>query len=400
VPTGLGPLEVPPSGPSASPGDADPLGREINRELLALKRETSPVVDAGIGFRGRNGQSGFGQLTEFNVPLKARIPIGNAAMTPLVMPVTLNAGATSTSSGALQQFGANAILPSNSNFVGPGSTATAGVGLDLGFEWGHLVADVGSTPLGFPLTNVVGAVAWNQPLGDTMNLKLEASRRPVTDSVLSYAGMTDPITGTVWGGVIRSGGETIASYDDGSLGIYAKFAYGNYIGTNVAPNQSYEFTAGGYYRAVKDENQELKIGLSGTYLAYDQNLSQFSLGQGGYFSPQSFYSLTFPIDWSDTTGRFKYNAGGAIGVQTIQQNASPYFPTSYTLQNAANIASSTNGGQAVFPASNTTSLAFALRLGFEYAVTDRTSVGGKANFDNSYQYDQGTILLFLRSAIN
>jgi len=33
-------------------------------------------------------------------------------------------------------------------------------------------------------------------------------------------------------------------------------------------------------------------------------------------------------------------------------------------------------------------------------MTDRTAIGAKANFDNSYQYDQGTILLFLRSAIN
>ena len=41
-----------------------------------------------------------------------------------------------------------------------------------------------------------------------------------------------------------------------------------------------------------------------------------------------------------------------------------------------------------------------LRLGFEYAATERTSIGAKANFDNAYQYDQGTILLFLKSAFN
>jgi hypothetical protein len=200
--------------------------------------------------------------------------------------------------------------------------------------------------------------------------------------------------------VLRAGAETIGSYDDGLVGVYAKFAYGNYTGTNVAPNQSYELTAGGYYRAVKEENQELKIGLSGTYLSYNQNLSQFTLGQGGYFSPQAFYSLTIPIDWNDTVGKFKYNAGGAIGVQNIQQNASPFFPTSYTLQNAAQLASTANNTLPVYVTTNTTSLAFALRLGFEYAVNDRTSIGGKANFDNSFQYDQGTILLFLRSAIN
>jgi tetratricopeptide (TPR) repeat protein len=394
-----GPLPVPPSGPSASPADADPLGREIQRELTALKRDTATVLEAGAGFRGRNGQSGFGQLNEFTIPLKARFPIGNFALSPMVMPVSLSSGPIGTNPSTLAQFGSNATLPQGS-MLAPGSTNTGGVALDLGFEWGRLSVDVGSTPLGFPVSNVVGGIAWNQPLGDVMNLKLEASRRPVTDSLLSYAGTTDPVTGSVWGGVIRNGGEVIASYDDGSVGIYSKFAYGYYTGRNVADNQSYEFTAGGYFRPYKDESSELKIGLSGTYISYNQNLSQFTFGQGGYFSPQSFYSLTFPIDWTDNNGRFKYFAGGAIGVQSIQQNSTLYFPTNYYLQNAANSLAGTNGIQTVFPSTSTTSLAFALRLGFEYAVTDRTAIGGKANFDNSYQYDQGTILLFLRSAIN
>jgi hypothetical protein len=248
---------------------------------------------------------------------------------------------------------------------------------------------------------VVGGISWNQPLGETMNLKLEASRRAVTDSLLSYAGVTDPVSGTVWGGIVRSGGEVVGSYDDGSLGIFAKFAYGYYTGWNVAPNQSYELTSGAYYRAFKDEKSELKIGINGTYLSFNQNMNYFSLGQGGYYSPQQFYSLTFPVDWNETSGRFKYNAGGAIGLQSQQQDASPYFPNNYLLQSAAYNSTNLNGTLSpVYPSISNTSIAFGLRLGFEYAATDRTSIGAKANFDNSYQYDQGTILLYLRSALN
>ena len=394
------PLPAPPAGPSSSAGDADPLSREINRELAALKRDTATVVEAGLGFRGRSGESGFGRLNEVTVPLKGRIPIGNGAMTALVMPVGLDAGSIATDSGTLGRYGSNALLPL-ANVVPPGALRATGVAVGLGFEWGRLSADVGSTPLGFPVANVVGGVTWNQPLGTTMNLKFEASRRPVTDSLLSYAGVTDPASGAVWGGVIRSGGESIVSYDDGDLGIFAKFAYGYYTGTNVATNQSYELTTGAYFRPYKDEKSELKVGIAGTYLSYNQNLNGYTFGQGGYFSPQSFYSLIFPVDWTETNGRFKYAAGGAIGVQASQQNASPFFPTSYTLQNAANIAATANATQQpVYLSTSNTGLAFGLHLGFEYAVTDRTSIGGKANFDNSYQYDQATILLFLRSAIN
>ena len=394
------PLPAPPAGPSSSTGDADPLSREISRELATLKRDTATVVEAGLGFRGRSGESGFGRLNEVTVPLKGRIPIGNGAMTALVMPVGLDAGSIATDAGTLGRYGSNALLPL-ANVVPPGALRATGVAVGLGFEWGRLSADVGSTPLGFPIANVVGGVTWNQPLGTTMNLKFEASRRPVTDSLLSYAGVTDPASGAVWGGVIRSGGESIVSYDDGDLGIFAKFAYGYYTGTNVATNQSYELTTGAYFRPYKDEKSELKVGIAGTYLSYNQNLNGYTFGQGGYFSPQSFYSLIFPVDWTETNGRFKYAAGGAIGVQASQQNASPFFPTSYTLQNAANIAATANATQQpVYLSTSNTGLAFGLHLGFEYAVTDRTSIGGKANFDNSYQYDQATILLFLRSAIN
>ncbi len=395
------PLPGTPGTPSGSMSDNDPLSREIERELTALKKSTAILVEGGIGFRGRSGESGLGRINEISVPIKSRIPIGNAALVPTIMPVTINAGTIGGDPSTLSRYGANA-LAGLAGVLQPNNSQATGIAFGMGLEWGRLTLDVGSTPLGFPLTTIVGGVVWNQPLGDKMNLKLEASRRSVTDSVLSYAGVTDPITSLTWGGVTRNGGEAIISYDDTTLGIYSKFAYGYYMGTNVADNQSYEFTAGAYFRPIKDENQELKVGISATYLSYDKNLSYFTYGQGGYFSPQSFYSLTFPIDWTETSGKFTYSAGATLGVQSIQQSSSLFFPTNYYFQNAANILA-TSGAAAfapIFPAQSNTGIAFGLRLGFEYAATERTSIGAKANFDNAYQYDQGTILLFLKSAFN
>lgn len=395
------PLPGTPGAPSGSMGDTDPLSREIDRELNSLKKQTAIIVDGGLGFRGRSGESGLGRVNELNVPVKARIPVGNAALVPTVMPVTLDAGTIAADPSTLARYGANSIV-GLAGVIQPNNARATGIAFGMGLDWGRLTADVGSTPLGFPITNIVGGLAWNQPLGDKMNMKLEASRRAVTDSVLSYAGVTDPITGTTWGGVIRNGGEAIVSYDDQTLGIYTKFAYGYYTGNNVPTNQSYEFTSGAYFRPVKDENQELKVGISATYLSYNQNLSYFTFGQGGYFSPQSFYSLTFPVDWTETSGKFTYSAGATLGVQSIQQSSALFFPNNYYLQNAANILAS-SGAIAIapiFPSQSNTGIAFGLRLGFEYAATDRTSIGAKANFDNAYQYDQGTILLFLKSSFN
>ncbi len=395
------PLPGTPGAPAGSMSDNDPLSREIDRELNSLKKQTAIIVDGGLGFRGRSGESGLGRVNELNVPIKARIPVGNAALVPTIMPVTLDAGTIAADPSTLARYGANSIV-GLAGVIQPNNARATGIAFGMGIDWGRLTADVGSTPLGFPITNIVGGIVWNQPLGDKMNMKLEASRRAVTDSVLSYAGVTDPITGTTWGGVIRNGGEAIVSYDDQTLGIYTKFAYGYYTGNNVPTNQSYEFTSGAYFRPIKDESQELKVGISATYLSYNQNLSYFTFGQGGYFSPQSFYSLTFPVDWTETSGKFTYSAGATLGVQSIQQSSALFFPNNYYLQNAANILAS-SGAIAIspiFPSQSNTGIAFGLRLGFEYAATERTSIGAKANFDNAYQYDQGTILLFLKSSFN
>ncbi|MGH6951216.1 MAG: tetratricopeptide repeat protein, partial [Vitreimonas sp.] len=128
-------IPSPPSSPSASPGDTDPLSREITRELNSLKRETAIVLEAGAGYRGRSGESGLGLLNDLTVPLKARFPVGNAALSTLVMPVALDAGALATNSATLSRYGTNAVL-APTNVVAPGSLQAAGVALGLGFEWG------------------------------------------------------------------------------------------------------------------------------------------------------------------------------------------------------------------------------------------------------------------------
>ncbi len=394
----VAPIETAPAAPGSV--GSDPLSREIAREYEALQRETAKSIDAGFQFRGRSGETGMGRLNDLSVPVKGRIPIGTGALTMAVTPVSIDAGSVDSSTGALRRFGTNQLQPA-AGVRDPGGQSDKGIGLGIGAEWGRLSADVGSTPLGFTRTNIVGGVSWTQPLGDKMRLKVEGSRRPVTDSVLSYAATRDPATGQVWGAVTRMGGEAVLSYDDGEVGWFTKAAYGVYDGKNVARNTSYEMTAGAYFRPYKDTTSELRIGASGTYLSYDKNLGEFTFGHGGYFSPQNFYSLSFPVDWSEKTGKFSYFLGGTIGVQNVQKSAIGYFPGHSDLQAAADaIAAVDPTRPSSYGRSNVTSLGFALRAGFEYTISDRFTLGGRANFESSKEYDQGTVLLFLRHAFN
>jgi hypothetical protein len=389
------------AGLEATPkGTPDALGREIEKEMVALEQKAKTTIEGGISYRTRSGDAGQSRLNEVSAPMKVQIPVGNGAVSAKIMPVTLNAGTMSNDAKSLDRFGSNAAQAIGSSNAFSAQTAT-GAAIALGFDWNGLSVEAGTSPLGFAVTNFLGAISWQRALSEVANLRVTASRRSVTDSLLSYAGVADPRTGITWGGVTRTGGESVLSFDDGYAGAYGKIGYGSYTGANVANNNGLEVTAGAYIRPIKDANTELKVGIAGTYMAFQQNLGGFTVGQGGYFSPQNFFNVGVPVDWTETRGRFKYSIGGTVGVQSIQSDGSAYFPNNSDLQAAAVSNAAADPTRSAYSAgSSVTKLSFGARIGFEYAVNDRVTFGGKAELDNSQDYNQAIMMLFLRSAIN
>jgi len=73
-----------------------------------------------------------------------------------------------------------------------------GVGVDVGYQYRGLKADVGATPFGFREQNIVGGVQYKGGLTDKVSYRLTAARRAVTDSLLSYAGARD--ARRIWNG--------------------------------------------------------------------------------------------------------------------------------------------------------------------------------------------------------
>ncbi|STS86934.1 cellulose synthase operon protein C [Klebsiella variicola] len=66
--------------------------------------------------------------------------------------------------------------------------------------------DIGTTPMGFNVVDVVGGLSYSSdvgPVGYTVNVH----RRPISSSLLSFGGQKDSSshTGTTWGGVRADG---------------------------------------------------------------------------------------------------------------------------------------------------------------------------------------------------
>ncbi|MCX4142866.1 cellulose synthase subunit BcsC-related outer membrane protein [Paraburkholderia sp. SEWSISQ10-3 4] len=377
----------------------------VAEELAQVNREQSSTVSGGVVFRNRTGEDGLSTLTDIEAPIQGRIKAGNGHIVVTATAVTLDAGTAAGSLSTLARFGsglsnstsATAAVAGTNTY---GSQTANGVGLSLGYEGRNLNGDIGVTPLGFPEKNIVGGLQYNGGITDKVSYSLAVARRAVTDSLLSYAGARDSGSGLEWGGVTSFGGLASLAWDDGTNGLYVNAAYQNYHGYHVASNNAVKGGGGIYTRVYKDADQTLTVGVNTTLMTYNKNLSYFTYGQGGYFSPQQYMILNLPVEWTGRNGQFTYDVKGSIGVQHYRQDASDYFPLDGTLQANAAAEAKTLGSNldsgAQYPGQSKTGVSYSLSAVGEYQLAPQLAFGATASLGNAYEYREWLAAVYLR----
>ncbi|MCC5083292.1 cellulose biosynthesis protein BcsC [Xanthomonas campestris] len=301
-------------------------------------------------------------------------------------------------------------MAANGNGARRLSQDDTGVGVGVRYRNGGFSADVGSTPIGFQEQNIIGGVGYRGEIGDTVNWSAEASRRAVTDSVLSFAGAQDGRSGREWGGVTSNGVSVSATADNGLLGGYANLAAHRLVGNNVADNDHRQVDLGFYVHALETQNQSLTAGVNLTAMQYDKNLSGFTYGHGGYFSPQDYVDLGFPVHWSGRSAgqTVNWKVDASIGVQHFTTEATPYFPTDPTLQQAAYDAASVAAllglvnryTDPVYAGESRTGVSYNLSGAAEWQVAPQLFLGGRMTFNNARDYNQFSSNLYLRFVLD
>lgn len=378
----------------------------LREEAAQFEQQRASAVHGQMSLRARAGEAGMGQLTEVQSTVEGRIALGDGHATLKLTPLALDAGKLAADYNTASRFGSGpaAALPRAGNASsGVPVQSAAGVGLAIGYETANWKADIGSTPIGFQNTNVVGGARVSLPLSEQSKLSLGVSRRAVTDSLLSFAGTRDERTGVTWGGVTASGARAELGWDAPGYGLYGYGQAQSLQGHNVASNSALEGGAGMYLNLIKEANRELTTGLSGTTMHYRKNLGNMTYGNGGYFSPQTFFALSLPLTLSGTSDRLGYQLRGSLGVQHFRQDEAPYFPTSAALQAgaataaaAAVILNSNNLIGASFPSVTRTALAYNFGGALEYQLSPQLTVGGALALDNGRDYRQWNSSVYLR----
>lgn len=378
--------------------------RTVRDELREVQQSQISSFSVGATARARQGEAGMSQLSEIEAPVQLKMSVGDGHLILGVTPTGASAGAPGTPYGTLSRFGGGPATALDMPLRAPGSQSDSGIGVSVGYESGGLKADIGTTPLGFGQSDVTGGVRYRMALNDQLTMAVDLSRRPVNDSLLSFAGARDARTGDRWGGVSATGGRIDMTWDDGELGLYGYGSLHGITGTRVRSNARAELGGGMYWHVHRTSNADLTAGLSFSGLSYQRNLRYFTVGHGGYFSPQQFVSFGLPVEWAQRNGRLSYQLKGSVGVQYFKEDAAPYFPNSPSRQAAAVLAASDalafgeTGATAIYPGQSRTGLGYNLGAAMEYQMHPQVFLGGHLALNNARNYREFAGGLYVRYA--
>jgi len=353
-----------------APGKQQGERQEIESEINAVQSRNTPFFGAGTVVTSRSGTVGFDRAITEQGNVSGSFMLGESLRVGVdFKPTFIYSGQPApTTSLPFGTLGQGATIA---------SLSAAGAAGDLQISTQNFGAMLGMTPQGFWMRNFEAGLRW-KILGGPFTVQF--NRSAITDALLSYSGTYDPGTGLVWGGVMATGAQVAGNWGGGNSGIYTQFGYDWIDGHNVANNNRISGTAGTYWKMMERPQGRLTVGMNLTGIHYDQNLRYFTLGQGGYFSPQSHFLFNVPIRWVGRWERMEYSLAGSLGMQFFSEDATPYYPLlSPTLANPS------------YPGQSKTGANYNLEFKMGYRMAPNWYIGAYANANNTADYSSQSV---------
>jgi tetratricopeptide (TPR) repeat protein len=350
----------------------------------ALKNIDSPSLETGVAFRQKSGQSGLSWLRAERLPFG-----GGSVVFSGVNQLTVEASRLDLYSGPLASnamVGTYPVAPRPYSFAPTTYLGDLTV-LNLSFShqgWFTPYLELGTTPIGGPVSVLpTGRLGFIQQV-DSGNWGLSLYGKSNTESILSYAGIRDPYGGGASGRVVESGIEASGYQDLGSnWGFTGDGTLGVLTGDQVQTNEHGTLSVGVGKDLRLDGFQYFVLGPSFYGEHFEHNLSGFTVGQGGYFSPDYLAQGTLDLNFLTLEGQpYIVRARFGAGLQDNQQDASPLFPLSPDGRTTA----ATNQASYVLSAD----VEGVVRLG------DHWQFGGALSYDKTADYTESKEMLFFR----
>lgn len=386
-------------GEGETPSPVDGL-TSAGRALQGLEDRRQGQVATAVIQSNESGSSGMSRLDATEIPVYLRIPDGYTGHYFFhADTVLLDAGRLPADQfdpaykyGQIAALGNAGLVPVNQNDKGVALAA----GYDFNGANNSWRADVGSSPVGFTVTNLLGGFLYRHDFYSS-SLTVDVSRRPVTSSMVSYAGARDPASGETWGGVVRSGVTVRGAQDVGITTLFASVGYGVLTGHNVEDNHEFKVRTGIDWPVFVQPDQRFNSGLVINYWHYDNNQHYYTFGNGGYYSPQKYVSVSIPLDWTGRHGRWSWELEASVGQSWTREDESPFFPTRPDLQQQALARmEATDLGSPYFGTGTGGGFSYTVAAALEYRLTPKWVIGTRLKLDRSHDYAPNLGTIYLR----
>ncbi|EFL2593640.1 cellulose biosynthesis protein BcsC [Escherichia coli] len=370
----------------------DWLKRGVRSDAADLYRQQDLNVTLEHDYWGSSGTGGYSDLKAHTTMLQVDAPYSDGRMFFRSDFVNMNVGSFSTNADG--KWDDNWGTCTLQDCSGNRSQSDSGASVAVGWRNDVWSWDIGTTPMGFNVVDVVGGISYSDdigPLGYTVN----AHRRPISSSLLAFGGQKDSPsnTGKKWGGVRADGVGLSLSYDKGEAnGVWASLSGDQLTGKNVEDNWRVRWMTGYYYKVINQNNRPVTIGLNNMIWHYDKDLSGYSLGQGGYYSPQEYLSFAIPVMWRERTENWSWELGASGSWSHSRTKTMPRYPLMNLIptdwQEEAARQSNDGGSSQGF--------GYTARALLERRVTSNWFVGTAIDIQQAKDYAPSHFLLYVR----
>jgi tetratricopeptide (TPR) repeat protein len=339
-----------------------------------------------------DGDEGVSKISSKEIPIQLDLPL-DFERTLFIRADILNTNAGKASPTSVNFAKLGTTLPTN-----PAITSDRleqnfkGHVIGIGIQTDQYRVDLGTTTGDYPVKDWVGGLQWRTNLGDA-SLRLELSRRLITGSVLSTTGAIDPLTGETWGGARRNGMNAVYYNALSPTVSVIGIARANLItGKNIPDNREFNLQGIASKTIFQKAGHEVEIGASLFLWSFKKNLRFYTFGQGGYYSPQAFGSLSFPITWTGKMNSWAWQLQARIGASESREDNAELYPLNPELAAAA-AAQGNPTIQIGGPGGGTST---GLRLSLEKQVLSNFVLGGHFEINRSEGYNPDSMQLYMK----
>jgi len=337
----------------------------------SLKGIDTPTVTVGMVWRSKSGTKGTSRLEQWSTITSASASRGEDVFRLGVHVLSLQSGTPKAD---------EAIGSSEGRLFRPTTRLDAGVEPTVGWYREGTVSpfvELGTTPLNGILSPTVrGRAGTTVRFGDGIELSADTSRESVMESILSYTGIIDPTTGRGFGRVVETRGKGSALYSiterwDAS----AMASLGVRTGKDVADNAHATAELSLSYDLKLPTFDSFTVGPEYSFERFDHDQSGFTLGNGGYYSPQSLHRIGVGVNFLSLEARDLVVRGSVSpGWQHSREEGVPVFPLSERSRRTAT--------------ARKDSPDFDSEIDAVYRLTDHWSLGGLAHVEQSPQFNE------------